>query len=429
MGKSKTTTSMTSSNFGKMGWFIIVYIAVLLFLAGFMVGDGLNILLPTFGENGLMVPSLLRFLTIGQMVALFYGVGTVFIIRKIGPRKMITISLVVMGLVAIFWGRAATAATWGILYIIIQCCVQMITANAAMPLAANWFPKKKGLALGWATMGSNVGSAISVYLWTFIFSKCGGLRPGMTVVGVVIMVFAVITFFVYRDVPEQMGLTPDNMPMTEEEIRQSRENFEKTEKLQLGWLMSQRNFWIDAILYGVMGMVCAGMVSQMVTGLTQVGIDYDRAVFLFFIAGLMAIVMSYLFGWLDVKIGTKYSTFILGLCFAAGALSLVLTQSIDVMVYPAVILVAGGIGGYVNLMPSMCGTIFGRKKFVEAYGIATLITGLIRSTIFTIMAMTLEKTGTYIPAYKLMVVLAVISAFMVFLFKDSEFAVNKGEEV
>ena len=56
MAKSKTTTSLTSSRFGTMGWFMIIYIAVLLFLAGFMVGDGFNILLPTFGESGLILP-------------------------------------------------------------------------------------------------------------------------------------------------------------------------------------------------------------------------------------------------------------------------------------------------------------------------------------------------------------------------------------
>ncbi len=429
MGKNRTTTSLTSSRFGKMGWFMIVYIAVLLFLAGFMVGDGFNILLPTFGDNGLMIPELLKFVTVGQMIALVYGVFTIFIIRKIGPRMMSTLSLIIMGVIAIFWGRSDGTGQWAVCYIIIQCCVQMITANASMTLAANWWPKKKGLALGWATMGSNVGSAISVYLWTYIFSRFGGLRGGMLAVGVIIMAFAAITFFIYRDAPEQMGLTPDNMPMTKEELEASREKFEEKEKLHLGELLKQRNFWIDAILFGVMGMCCAGLVSQLVTGLTQVGVAYDRAVFLFFIAGLIAIAMSYLFGWLDVKIGTKMATFLLGICVALGSACLVGTQSFEVLVYPACILIAGGIGGYVNLMPSMCGSIFGRKRFVEAYGIATLITGLIRSTIFTIMSVTLVKAGSYLPAYKLMIVLALISAFMVFLFNDKEFAINKGEEV
>ena len=101
----------------------------------------------------------------------------------------------------------------------------MITANASMTLAANWWPKKKVWLLGWQPMGSNVGIWQScVYLWTFIFSRSGGLKGGMLAVGVIIMVFAVITFFIFRDVPEQMGLTPDNMPMTEEEIAASRAN-------------------------------------------------------------------------------------------------------------------------------------------------------------------------------------------------------------
>ena len=63
---------------------------------------------------------------------------TIFIIRKIGPRMMSIASLIIMGLIAIFWGRSASTAQWAVCYIIIQCCVQMITANASMTLAANW---------------------------------------------------------------------------------------------------------------------------------------------------------------------------------------------------------------------------------------------------------------------------------------------------
>ena len=112
-------TSLTSSCFGKMGWFMIIYIGVLLFLAGFMVGDGFNILLPTFGESGLILPELLKFITVGQMIALVYGVFTIFIIRKIGPRMMSTASLIIMGLIAIFWGRSASTGQWAVLVILI----------------------------------------------------------------------------------------------------------------------------------------------------------------------------------------------------------------------------------------------------------------------------------------------------------------------
>lgn len=425
---AKNQSHNTSSNFGKMGWFMIVYIAVLLFLAGFLVGDGFNIILPTFAERGLDLPSLLKFVTVGQMIALFYGILAIFIIKKIGPRNLSTISLIILGAAAIIWGRTMTTNSWAICYIVIQCCVQMITANTSMTLAANWFPTRKGLALGWATMGSNVGSALSVYLWMFIFKKTGGMVGGMLVVGVAIIIFGVVTHFFFRDVPEQMGLTPDNIPMTEEEIKESREKFEAKENLNLGWIFKQRNFWVDAILFGVMGMVCAGLVSQLVTGLTQQGVDYDRAVFLFFVAGIVAMAMSYLFGWLDMKIGTKMATFWLGICFGLGALFLIMIPSADFLIYPSLLLIAGGIGGYVNLMPSLCASIFGRKMFVQVYAFATLITGLIRSTIFTIMAKSLEETGTYLSSYKLMIGLSLVAAFMVFLLKEDEFAVNKEEE-
>ena len=427
--KVEKNKSMTKSNFGKMGWFMIVYIGVMLFIAGLLVGDGFNIILPTFAKAGLNIQFMLKVVTLAQTIALIYGFFAIFIIRKIGPRIMSTVSMIIIGVMALIWGHTTTIVPWAICLIIIQCNVQMITANACMTLAQNWFPTKKGLALGWATIGSNVGSATSVYILTFIFRQFHGIGNGLVSIGIAILIFAVITFFVYRDAPEQMGLTPDNIPMTEEELKASREKFEEAEPIRIGKLLKHSNFWVDSILFGLLGMVCAGLVSQLVTGLTQQGIEYSRAVALFAIAGILAMFMSYFYGWLDVKIGTKMATFYLSLSFAVGALCIVLIPKAEFLVYPGVFLIAGGIGGYVNLMPSMCGTIFGRKLFVQAYGVASLITGIIRSTIFTIMAWSLATFGSYVTAYKLMIGIAFVSALMCFLFKEKQFALQDGEEV
>lgn len=420
----------TSSNFGKMGWFIIVYIGALLFLAGVILGDGFNAILPAFAEEGMDLAGMLAYVTVAQIVSYFVCYFlSVFIVRKFGCRIVSTAALILIGIALFVWGRSTTLSVWTACMIILQILVNLVTANTGMALAASWFPTRKGLALGWATMGSNLGSALCVYMLRFLFDTFDGIAGGFTVIGIVVIIFAVVCFFIYRDAPEQMGLTPDNMPMTEDEIKASRAKFEQTEPVRITWLLRQWNFWVDAIIFGLLGMACAGLVSQFVTGLTQAGIEEERAVFLFAVSAIIAMAMSYLFGWLDVKIGTKLATFWLGLCFAVGALCLVMIPTLEILVYPSLLLIAGGIGGYVNLMPSLCSSIFGRKLFVEAYGAATVVTGCIRATVFSILAWSLSSFGNYMTAYKIIIAVSVIGAFMVFLLKEDKFAINNGQAI
>ena len=420
----------TKNDFGGKGWLMIVISGLCYFFFAGMINDGLNIIVANFSaEHGVDYNACLASAT---PAAWFGIIGVAFwtvVVQKIGSRKVGAISLVLGAVSYALYGVVSTVTGFFVVTALVNFMAYGFCNTAAQVMIAHWFPTRKGLALGWATMGSNLGSALCVYLLRFVFGKFNGTAGGFTVIGIVVIIFAVVCFFIYRDAPEQMGLTPDNLPMTPEEIKASREKFEQTEPVRVGWLLRQRNFWVDAVLFGLLGMACAGLVSQFVVGLTQVGIEEDRAVFLFAISAIVAMAMSYLFGWLDVKIGTKMATFWLGLCFAVGALCLVLIPYMYALVYPSLLLIAGGIGGYVNLMPSMCSSIFGRKLFVQAYGAATIITGCIRATVFSVMAWSLTQFGDYMMAYKILIAVSLIGSFMVFLLKEDDFAINKGEAV
>ena len=76
---------------------MIVYIGVMLFIAGLLVGDGFNIILPTFAKAGLNIQFMLKVVTLAQTIALIYGFFAIFIIRKIGPRIMSTVSMIIIG--------------------------------------------------------------------------------------------------------------------------------------------------------------------------------------------------------------------------------------------------------------------------------------------------------------------------------------------
>jgi ABC-type methionine transport system permease subunit len=66
----------------------------------------------------------------------------------------------------------------------------------------------------------------------------------------------------------------------------------------------------------------------------------------------------------------------------------------------------------------MTGTIFGRYDFVRAIGILNLITNLIRSFTFVILAVGLSRLGGYAGAYAIIAILNVAAIVLIWRMKD-----------
>ena len=71
---------------------------------------------------------------------------------------------------------------------------------ANMNVISNWFPKKKGIAMGWVTIGFPLSAAITTPLVTKLL-EAGGLEKVYTTYAIVAAVFAVIAFAFIRDYP------------------------------------------------------------------------------------------------------------------------------------------------------------------------------------------------------------------------------------
>ena len=92
--------------------------------------------------------------------------------------------------------------------------ISCITGNIQLNLVPNnimniWFPKKKGLALGWASMGLPLCTATIVV----IFSIIGNPEVSYLGLAVLMFIFGIVSIFWLKDTPEEVGATPDNEPI------------------------------------------------------------------------------------------------------------------------------------------------------------------------------------------------------------------------
>ena len=93
-------------------------------------------------------------------------------------------------------------------------------------LTANWFPRKKGLALGWSTMGYPVCSIIAVPLLVNLIGAVGFAKCFL-IIGIVQIAIGIITLLFIHDYPEEIGVAPDNDPAGKEEL----ERYWSTERI------------------------------------------------------------------------------------------------------------------------------------------------------------------------------------------------------
>ena len=418
MTENKTAARSTKNDFGARGWLMIVISGLCYFFFAAMVNDGLNVIVANFSsEHGLDYNACLASAT---PAAWFGIIGVAFwtvVVQKLGTRKVGAISLVLGAVSYALYGVVSTVTGFFVVTALVNFMAYGFCNTAAQVMIAHWFPTRKGLALGWATMGTNLSSAAFVPL-LMVLVGMGGVNGSFFAVGVLVLITAVLYGILVRDTPEEYGCTPDNGALTEEEIQANlKEIAEYKSPWTVGKLLTNKQVWLTSLAYGVYILVTVALISQLITRLTAGGWTQEKATGMMTVAAVLGLLGSYVTGWMDQKIGTKKTSVIYGVWYLAAVLSCCLPAS-DLSMYLSVFLIGVGIGGIGNLFPSMVGNLFNRHDFARALGVMNVITLILRSFAFSILAFGLEHLGGFSGAYAIIAGINVVGIVCCCLIKD-----------
>lgn len=236
-------------------------------------------------------------------------------------------------------------------------------------------------------MGAPFCSATFVAILSALYQGIG-LPMGSLAVGIAVIVLGVATFFWVHDYPEDVGAYPDNIKSDDRSTSQQTLQSYKS-PFTIGKLLRDKDMWLTALGFGMLWMVTAGIMSQFVPRMTSVGFSDSTAMILLTVSALIGLVGSYFWGWLDQKAGTKLASCVYALCYIV-ALLLMIFAEVKIFTYIAIIFVGFGIGGLLNLMPSLVISVYGRYDFTVANSLVCSIASLIQRGAFVIMAVLLQ---------------------------------------
>ena len=410
----------TRSSFGKKGWLVLLFSFICILFDSSIINDSLNVTISAFADvKGWNTNSLYVFSTITAWIAVAGAAMWGVISHKVSIRFAWTLSLGITSIACFIWGHANSPIVYFICLAIASVGGMGFAYIANLNVISNWFPRKKGLAMGWVTIGFPVSAMISVPLVSGLVGS-GGLSRVYTFYGVATLILCIICAIFIRDFPEQAGALPDNDKSFDKEAaqRQLKEGLEymKTSPWTVKKVFSTKTSWLIALSLGIMELLALGIMTNFMPRFLQAGYEIPQITGMLAIAGAVACVGSYLCGVLDAHVGPKKATII---TFIFGIISIVLNLiPSTVTVYLSLPFLGMMLGGSANYLVSIINTIWGRYDFPMAYKVIKPLVAALGALGVAVVGV-LGHTFSYEVAYGVLCALAVIATIVTFFIDET----------
>lgn len=399
-------------DFGRQGWTVAIYQVIWFFFMTGMTVDGLNVIVPKIAEfRGWNPDTVLSISTPASIIALFLVMVAGGLAKKFGLKRTTVITMIAAGVVTIIYGNAPSIPVYAVCLVLMVTLINAFSLVLGLSICTNWFPTKKGVVMGFTTIGMNLASALISQILNQL-SEHFNIAIAISIMGGVIILVAVLTQIFIKETPEEAGCYPDNDPYVAELLK--RQDSEQGEVSTVTYADALKNpkTWIFGVAYGFFGLATVGIMSQLVGFFqTTKGYNFQAALNVVTIAAVIGIVGSVLWGIVDQKIGTKKTSLIFGIWYCIGIL--LLLSSNTIIMWLGIVMLGAGIGGNGNFPPSMAALIYGRRDFPICYSVMNTIVGVVRSLSFGVLAILRSISEGYTLPYVVFAIIALVGGLMV----------------
>lgn len=238
-------------NFGLHGWGTILYCLLMFWLYAGMVNSSSNVTAPAIAEKfGILSGTVLNMNTVAGVVGVIFFIIVGQINRAIGARITSGVCMILAGIAYIGVGNATNLVMYTVCMCVVVGAVMSAGYISGGDLVTQWFPKKKGIVMGYTTMGHNLASVAFVPLITLLVGRMG-IGNGVLPISITSIVLGILGLILVRNTPQERGLNPDNVS---DEVYQ-KEYYHGPQDSTGGWttkkLLCCKETWLVAITTGM----------------------------------------------------------------------------------------------------------------------------------------------------------------------------------
>jgi MFS family permease len=389
------------------GWWVVLAAALSLLLGptatmAFSFGVFLQPLIHEFHSNRSAVS--LAF----TLHAVMLAVGLPFagrLIDRFGPRRVILLSTVAVGLLLIS-ADFCSGKIWQLylFYSAVGIASSGIAPVSYCLLVAQWFDRRRGLAFGLMMSGLGFGAIIVPSATHYLIARFGW-RITFVFSGAAILLISVpIQAMILRSNPEQVALHPDG---DVDAVR--RAGLENGPGLSFREAWHTGTFWLLLCAFVLVTGSISGCSAHLAALLVDEGLSSRTAAFAtsVFGGGLLAgrVGTGYL---LDKFFAPRIAGFVFG-CVAAG-MGLLLIAGLPLAAFSGAFAIGLGLGAEVDIMAYLISRYFGLRSFGAINGFVFAAFGLSAGSGAYLMGAAFDATGSYVLALTLFSIAGVIAA-------------------
>jgi MFS family permease len=261
-----------------------------------------------------------------------------------------------------------TLTTFYIGFVLFSLGFTMAAGIAEYTAVANWFKKRRSLALGLLTTGWGVSGLMTPIIAMMIRSV--GWRETMLLLCPFILVIGIPLSFFIRDRPQSYGMQPDGIVL--EGNSTDTTNFQEGEPgFTLKEGLKTRAFWVLFLFAFCVQFAFSTIPVQEMPHLINVGISEELAALTMAGYALVSLVGRLFISWL----GDTYSKkrlLIISAAMQAIGFFIYANISSPWMIIPFILLYGPGFGATVPLLPGIQADYFGVRSFASIRGMMAI---------------------------------------------------------
>lgn len=326
------------------------------------------------------------------------------LIKKIDPRILCIIGSLLVALGWILAGSSTNINHIMWTYGVLGGMGVGIVYGVPIAIVTEWYPHRKGLAVGITLMGFGVSPLISAPIANALINK-SGVFQAFKDMGFAFAVVLGLLSLLFQFPKERIELHK----ISENEI-------EFTTKEMLG-NKSFYALWTCFIIGTFVGLSMVGIASLYAQ--ETVGITREKATLLLSFFAIFNGVGRPLFGMLVDKAGTKKTIYLSYTLILIGAILQILAWKNPFIFVISFVIFFLNLGGWLSIVPAANINLFGREYSTQnygilftAYGVGALLQGFIGGYVR-------DTFGTYVYLFYPIVVLCMLGAFIAYKFIDN----------